>query len=62
MADEEETEETTEEEPKPQWEHKQMKDWEVHRQMRKVIKETIKASEAELVVARRKLEKLQYGS
>jgi len=44
------------------WEHKKLKDFKIHGHMKDVIKQTIKASEAELKVLRRKLEKLTYGS
>jgi hypothetical protein len=58
MADEK-TPETPPNEP-PKWEHKT--EFGINKQMREVLRLTISASEAELKVLRRKLEKLTYGS
>lgn len=44
----------------PKWEYK--KEFGINTQMREVVRLTISASEAEMKLLRRKLEKLQYGS
>ena len=58
MSDEENEEETPPEPPK--WEYK--KEFEINKQMKKIVKLTMSATEAELAMLRRKLDKLTYGS
>ena len=63
MADEKTDEVVSEEEaeePKATWEFK--KEFEINRRMKEVIGLTIKATESELKVLRRKLDKMTYGS
>jgi hypothetical protein len=51
-----------EDEPKkgPTWE--QRTDFRINKQMREVVGMTISATQAQITLLRRKLEKLQYGS
>ncbi len=58
MADEKKPEDPKTE--APQWEHKTEPG--IHNKMREIIHLSISASEAEIKVLKRKLEKLQYGS
>lgn len=44
---------------KPEW---QKRDFKINKQMKEVIQASVGATEAELAVLKRKLEKLQYGS
>lgn len=44
----------------PQWEYRRR--FRIHDQMEEVVRRTIEATESELVVLRRKLDKLTYGS
>lgn len=63
MADEKTDEVSPEEgaeEPKAAWEYKE--EFEVNRRMKEVIGLTIEATQAELKVLRRKLNKMTYGS
>ncbi len=50
----------TPEEKKPSWEYR--KNFRINEEMKKVINLTIAASQAEIAVLRRKLQKLTYGS
>lgn len=67
MEDEKKSEETTEETPDvevgpepPKWEYR--KSFKINERMKEVIGLTIKVTESELAVLRRKLDKLTYGS
>ena len=63
MADEDKTDDPTPEAPGPEapkWEYK--KTFGINERMKNVIGLTIEATESELVVLRRKLDKLTYGS
>jgi hypothetical protein len=51
---------TSESEKPPEWEFK--KEFGINVEMKKVVHLTISATESELVLLRRKLAKLQYGS
>jgi len=60
MSEEEkESEEEIPPEP-PQWEYK--KEFEINKRMKDIVKLSISATEAELAMLRRKLDKLTYGS
>jgi hypothetical protein len=44
----------------PKWEYR--KEMRINQEMRKVVQATIKVSQAQIDLLRRKVEKLQYGS
>ena len=60
MEDEKTPEPTPEPAPQAKWEYR--KNFGINERMKDVIGKTIDATESELVVLRRKLDKLQYGS
>lgn len=66
MAEEDTTQEQTqsqpseEEKPKATWEYR--KEFRINTEMRSVVELTIKVTQAQIDLLRRKVEKLQYGS
>jgi len=57
MADDEKTPETP---PPPKWEYRT--EMRISKEMREIVKATIKVSQAQIDLLKRKIEKLQYGS
>jgi hypothetical protein len=60
MSDETKPKEETPAPEAPKWEYKT--EFGINTQMREVVRLTVSATEAEIKLLRRKLEKLQYGS